>query len=153
MVDEADPDRDGRPGVDEPPALRAGGKSPTAFRTISEVSQALDVPAHVLRFWETRFSQLRPLKRAGGRRYYRPEDVELLARIRGLLYDNGYTIRGVQRLLRDGPSADESAPPPGEIEPDREDAAAIPEEPPPDQELLRELLDELVAIRDLLRQR
>ena len=81
---------------------RRGAKAAGAFRTISEVASELDVPQHVLRFWETRFSQIRPLKRAGGRRYYRPEDVELLRRIRGLLYQHGYTIKGVQKLLRDG---------------------------------------------------
>jgi DNA-binding transcriptional MerR regulator len=89
--------------ADSPPSpatVRAGGKSVTAFRTISEVSGELDVPQHVLRFWETKFSQLRPLKRAGGRRYYRPEDVALLRRIHGLLYKEGYTIKGVQRVLR-----------------------------------------------------
>jgi len=76
------------------------GKSASAFRTISEVSKELEVPQHVLRFWETRFSQIKPLKRGGGRRYYRPEDLALLLRIRDLLYTEGYTIRGVQRLLR-----------------------------------------------------
>ena len=81
---------------------RRNGKSAAAFRTISEVSDDLDVPPHVLRFWETKFSQVRPLKRGGGRRYYRPEDVGLLLRIRELLYSDGYTIKGVQRLLRDG---------------------------------------------------
>ena len=77
-------------------------KSAAAFRTISEVAGELDVPQHVLRFWETKFAQIRPVKRGGGRRYYRPEDVDLLRRIRNLLYTEGYTIRGVQRLLRDG---------------------------------------------------
>jgi DNA-binding transcriptional MerR regulator len=77
-------------------------KSPSAFRTISEVAQDLDVPQHVLRFWETKFPQVRPLKRGGGRRYYRPEDVDMLRRIRSLLYEAGYTIKGVQRLLREG---------------------------------------------------
>lgn len=76
-------------------------KSPSAFRTISEVANELEVPQHVLRFWESKFSQVRPLKRGGGRRYYRPEDVELLRRIRALLYDDGYTIKGVQKLLRE----------------------------------------------------
>jgi DNA-binding transcriptional MerR regulator len=75
-------------------------KSASAFRTISEVSDDLDVPQHVLRFWETKFSQIKPMKRGGGRRYYRPEDVTLLRRIRELLYTEGYTIKGVQRLLR-----------------------------------------------------
>lgn len=82
-------------------AAPAKGKSPEAFRTISEVSEALDVPQHVLRFWETRFSQVRPVKRAGGRRFYRPDDVALLRGIRSLLYSDGYTIRGVQKVLRD----------------------------------------------------
>jgi DNA-binding transcriptional MerR regulator len=76
-------------------------KAPDAFRTISEVADDLDVPQHVLRFWETRFKEIKPLKRAGGRRYYRPEDVELLRGIRQLLYGQGYTIRGVQRILRE----------------------------------------------------
>jgi len=76
-------------------------KSPEAFRTISEVAVELDVPKHVLRFWEGKFSQLRPLKRGGGRRYYRPEDLDLLRGIRQLLYGDGYTIKGVQRLLRE----------------------------------------------------
>ncbi len=76
-------------------------KSPEAFRSISEVSVELDVPQHVLRFWETRFTQVRPVKRAGGRRFYRPEDVALLKGIRSLLYLDGYTIKGVQKVLRD----------------------------------------------------
>jgi DNA-binding transcriptional MerR regulator len=82
--------------------MRQGGKSAAAFRTISEVSEHLDVPQHVLRFWETKFNQVKPMKRGGGRRYYRPEDVELLRRIRKLLYNDGYTIKGVQKLLREG---------------------------------------------------
>jgi DNA-binding transcriptional MerR regulator len=76
-------------------------KSPEAFRTISEVAETLDVPPHVLRFWETRFVQVKPVKRGGGRRYYRPEDVRLLRGIRGLLYDDGMTIKGVQKILRE----------------------------------------------------
>ncbi|MCG8690433.1 MAG: MerR family transcriptional regulator [Minwuiales bacterium] len=76
-------------------------KSPEAFRTISEVASELDVPQHVLRFWETKFSQIKPLKRGGGRRYYRPEDIDLLRRIRSLLYQDGYTIKGVQKVLRE----------------------------------------------------
>jgi DNA-binding transcriptional MerR regulator len=76
-------------------------KSPEAFRTISEVADDLDLPQHVLRFWESRFAQIRPMKRAGGRRYYRPDDVALLRGIRHLLYGQGYTIRGVQRILRE----------------------------------------------------
>ncbi|WP_408904246.1 MerR family transcriptional regulator [Pararoseomonas sp. SCSIO 73927] len=77
-------------------------KSPNAFRTISEVAEDLHIPQHVLRFWETKFPQLKPLKRGGGRRYYRPEDINLLRRIGDLLYTQGYTIKGVQRLLREG---------------------------------------------------
>jgi DNA-binding transcriptional MerR regulator len=76
-------------------------KAPEAFRTISEVADELDVPKHVLRFWEAKFAQLKPMKRGGGRRYYRPEDVALLRGIRVLLYNDGYTIRGVQKLLRE----------------------------------------------------
>lgn len=76
-------------------------KSPEAFRTISEVAEELDLPQHVLRFWETRFSQIKPMKRGGGRRYYRPQDVDLVKGIRHLLYDQGYTIKGVQRILRE----------------------------------------------------
>jgi len=80
-------------------------KADGAFRTISEVSEMLDVPAHVLRFWESKFSALSPLKRNGGRRYYRPDDVELLVKIRDLLYRDGYTIKGVQKLLSSGAGA------------------------------------------------
>jgi DNA-binding transcriptional MerR regulator len=76
-------------------------KSPDAFRTISEVAESLDLPQHVLRFWESRFPQIKPLKRGGGRRYYRPDDVELLRVIKHLLYDEGYTIKGVQRLFKE----------------------------------------------------
>src|SRR3989339_1629319 len=77
-----------------------GKKSPSAFRTISEVSDELGVQQHVLRFWETKFTQIKPLKRGGGRRYYRPEDVLLLKKIHTLLYAEGYTIKGVQKLLK-----------------------------------------------------
>jgi DNA-binding transcriptional MerR regulator len=76
-------------------------KAPDAFRTISEVAEEINVPQHVLRFWESRFTQIRPLKRGGGRRYYRPEDIDLLRGVRHLLYGEGYTIRGVQRILRE----------------------------------------------------
>ena len=77
-------------------------KAPNAFRTISEVADELHIPQHVLRFWETKFPQVKPLKRGGGRRYYRPDDIALLRRISDLLYVQGYTIKGVQRLLREG---------------------------------------------------
>ena len=76
-------------------------KSPEAFRTISEVSKDLSLPQHVLRFWETKFSQIKPIKRGGGRRYYRPEDVDLLKGIKNLLYNDGYTIRGVQKVIKE----------------------------------------------------
>ena len=79
----------------------AAQKSPDAFRTISEVADELDVPQHVLRFWETKFAPVKPLKRGGGRRYYRPDDVDLLRGIRSLLYSDGLTIKGVQKLLRE----------------------------------------------------
>lgn len=97
-------------------------KSATAYRTISEVSTDLNVPQHVLRFWETKFPQIRPLKRGGGRRYYRPEDVELLRRIQALLYEDRYTIKGVQRLLKEGRMADPPPPLPEDTD-DGGDAA------------------------------
>ncbi len=86
------------PGLDDEPRPRKGAQ---AYRTISEVADDLNVPQHVLRFWEGKFPQLKPLKRGGGRRYYRPEDIALLRRIAGLLYAQGYTIKGVQKLLND----------------------------------------------------
>lgn len=93
-------------------------KAPDAFRTISEVAEELDVPQHVLRFWESRFPQIRPMKRAGGRRYYRPDDVDLLRGIRHLLYGQGYTIRGVQRILREqGPKFVQTVWQPGAAQP------------------------------------
>ncbi len=91
-------------------------KTADAFRTISEVADELHVPQHVLRFWETKFPQVRPLKRGGGRRYYRPEDVFLLRRVADLLYTQGYTIKGVQRLLRDGGGALQENIPPASVE-------------------------------------
>ncbi len=134
-------------GVAQPSAERQGRgtrKGPAAFRTIGEASEELGVPQHVLRFWETKFTQLKPLKRAGGRRYYRPEDMTLLTRIRDLLYQEGFTIKGARRHLRqkggseaeqesaaqegavdseEAASADEAAP--------QEDAAeSVPAEPP-----------------------
>ena len=89
---------------------RRAGKSETAFRTTGEVSEELDLPAHVLRFWESKFPEIKPLKRGGGRRYYRPEDVDLLRQIRYFLYQEGYTIRGVQKLLREGAPRGKEAP-------------------------------------------
>ncbi|HET6184469.1 MAG TPA: MerR family transcriptional regulator [Acetobacteraceae bacterium] len=108
-------------------------KSPTAFRTISEVADELHIPQHVLRFWETKFSQVRPLKRGGGRRYYRPDDIALLRRISDLLYIQGYTIKGVQRLLREGGGKlSDDIPPAGpdeQAEAAAERSLAIPEPP------------------------
>jgi DNA-binding transcriptional MerR regulator len=104
-------------------------KAPDAFRTISEVADDLKVPQHVLRFWESRFNQIKPMKRAGGRRYYRPDDVDLLRGIHHLLYGEGYTIRGVQRILRDQGlkfvqqvwQPDAEQPPHGRFDDDRDD--------------------------------
>lgn len=133
-------------------------KSAAAFRTISEVSAELDVPQHVLRFWETKFPQIRPLKRGGGRRYYRPEDVDLLRRIQSLLYREGYTIKGVQRLLREARPASEPEGAEAEhAEPDlpEQAEAAAPQAPrPPLDETRRAeltaVLEELIALRALL---
>jgi DNA-binding transcriptional MerR regulator len=91
-------------------AARHAAKSDTAFRTIGEVVQELDLPAHVLRFWESKFPEIKPMKRGGGRRYYRPEDLDLLRRIRRHLYQEGYTIRGVQKLLSEGEPGSEASP-------------------------------------------
>lgn len=121
------------PGIDQGNRPRPK-KAPNAFRTISEVADDLHIPQHVLRFWETKFPQVRPLKRGGGRRYYRPDDILLLRRIADLLYTQGYTIKGVQRLLREGggqlsddippPTADERA------AAEAEKAGLSPDEPP-----------------------
>jgi DNA-binding transcriptional MerR regulator len=143
------------------PASRRGGKSRAAFRTISEVADELDVAQHVLRFWETKFHQIRPLKRGGGRRYYRPEDIDLLRNIKHLLYTEGYTIKGVQRLLRQGGVAALQAAMQGgtsdepEAEAPARPAAAAGEATvtltASQVKALRSLLDELVACRDLLK--
>jgi DNA-binding transcriptional MerR regulator len=107
-------------------------KAPDAFRTISEVAQDLDVPQHVLRFWESRFRDIKPMKRGGGRRYYRPEDINLLRGIRHLLYGEGYTIRGVQRILREqGVRFVQAVWQPGAVQPGHgatEDPDIVPEE-------------------------
>ena len=130
-------------------------KSKEAFRTISEAADELDVPQHVLRFWETKFSQIRPMKRAGNRRYYRPEDVDLLRVIRHHLYDDGYTIKGVQKLLKDqGVKATVQA-----WNEERASARIADHEPEPvksepsgsaDLDLAREILKELKALRDTI---
>ncbi|HKX09609.1 MAG TPA: MerR family transcriptional regulator [Stellaceae bacterium] len=149
------------PELFDPSSARRQAKSAAAFRTISEVANELEVPQHVLRFWESKFSQIRPLKRGGGRRYYRPEDVTLLRRIRQCLYEDGYTIKGVQRLLREG-----QLKPPEIVEPLmlEEEPAQAPEEPPATLPLplaandradmktvLREIRKELADLRELLR--
>ena len=108
-------------------------KAPDAFRTISEVADDLDLPQHVLRFWESRFHEIKPMKRGGGRRYYRPDDIDLLRGIRHLLYGEGYTIRGVQRILRDQGQKfvqvvwqdGASQPPHGRVEDDEEEMAVV----------------------------
>ena len=124
MVDEDYPDdEDALPEAHAEPGRVRPRKTADAFRTISEVADELHVPQHVLRFWETKFPQVRPLKRGGGRRYYRPEDVLLLRRVADLLYTQGYTIKGVQRLLREGGGAlHENIPPASQEE--RQAAAA-----------------------------
>ena len=123
---------------------RGAGKSASAFRTISEVSGELDVPQHVLRFWESKFIQVKPMKRGGGRRYYRPEDIELLRSIRELLYTDGYTIKGVQKLLREGgvkALAERRHVPEPEAGPD---AVSETQADAPDAEALRAALADLV---------
>ena len=122
-------------------------KSPDALRTIGEVSEALDVPQHVLRFWETKFAQIRPLKRGGGRRYYRPEDVALLRHIQQLLRTEGYTVKGVQKLLN-GRGAKAATPP--EAAP--RDGASRPLDAESRARAAR-VLDELCTLRDMLRDR
>ena len=148
-------------------------KAPNAFRTISEVADDLHIPQHVLRFWETKFDQVKPLKRGGGRRYYRPDDIQLLRRIADLLYTQGYTIKGVQRLLREGGGRlDENIPPApaaervaaaaeqasslAAVEPTAEvlQLLRVVEPPEPglsERELLRRVLAELEQLRSLLR--
>ena len=133
------------PGAE--PARAGIPKSPDAFRTIGEVSEELAVPQHVLRFWETKFPQVRPLKRSGGRRYYRPEDVALLRHIRHLLHAEGYTVRGVQKLLRERASRPASAP----TTPDMFEAQS-PLDPEARAHASR-ILDELCTLRDTLRGR
>jgi DNA-binding transcriptional MerR regulator len=163
--------------ADRPVAERGRSrKSPTAFRTISEVADELHIPQHVLRFWETKFPQVKPMKRGGGRSYYRPDDIALLRRISDLLYIQGYTIKGVQRLLRAGGGrlSDDIPPPPADEHDEDEPELPIPGLAPagataqaammprarargePDGEaarlraLLSEVLRELEAIRRLL---
>src|SRR5437667_10732932 len=138
------------------PAARRAMKSAAAFRTISEVAEELDVPQHVLRFWESKFTQVKPLKRGGGRRYYRPEDVVLLRRIRQCLYQEGYTIKGVQRLLREGSlkiavpiveEASRSLLPANDLQPA---APATAGNKPTMESVLGEIREELRALKQLL---
>jgi DNA-binding transcriptional MerR regulator len=128
---------------------RGGRKSAAAFRTISEVAHDLDVAQHVLRFWESKFPQVRPLKRGGGRRYYRPEDVDLLRQIRSLLYDQGYTIKGAQQCLRSsrrrGAAAADAAP---LVAPPATGPSTL---PPALRSRLTRLRDDLVELRRHLR--
>ena len=164
-----------QPGPDDPaPEARSDAgeagrsrakKAPNAFRTISEVADELHIPQHVLRFWETKFPQVKPLKRGGGRRYYRPDDIGLLRRISDLLYIQGYTIKGVQRLLREGGGrlsddippappaerADPEAPPYlADIDPPGAERPAIEERMEELQTLLLDVLAELERLRALL---
>ncbi len=159
------------PGEAGPDAARTRAKkAPNAFRTISEVADELHIPQHVLRFWETKFPQVKPLKRGGGRRYYRPDDILLLRRISDLLYIQGYTIKGVQRLLREGGGqlSDDIPPAPAaeRAAAEAERAAPVPEarlelqspgaHPGERDEVLRlralltDALNELTALRRLL---
>jgi DNA-binding transcriptional MerR regulator len=139
-------------------------KSPQAFRTISEVSEELDIPPHVLRFWESKFPQLNPLKRGGGRRYYRPADVALLRGIQALLYDEGLTIKGLQKVFRErgarhvvavGDGAEPAPPPEGDDAPDAPAAVASPDLFPPAPAEMGARLAAVVAalegVRDRLR--
>ena len=138
-------------GTDNLTGSRRGGKSPGAFRTISEVSNDLEVPPHVLRFWETKFPQIKPLKRGGGRRYYRPEDVALLRQIRQLLYNDGYTIKGVQRLLKEG--ALKNTVQSGVVTATESDKQKQPQNSTTSSQekaALRSIVDELQALRKLL---
>lgn len=138
-------------GTDNLTGSRRGGKSPGAFRTISEVSNALEVPPHVLRFWETKFPQIKPLKRGGGRRYYRPEDVSLLRQIRQLLYNDGYTIKGVQRLLKEG--AQKNSAQLGVVATNEPDEQKQPQNITTSSQkkaTLRSIVDELQSLRKLL---
>ncbi len=135
----ADSDDAGQESAPERQRLR---KAAGAFRTISEVADELHIPQHVLRFWETRFPQVKPLKRGGGRRYYRPDDISLLRRISDLLYIQGYTIKGVQRLLREGGGRLADDIPPA---PDSERAAAEAERTRTDPPQMQLLIPDLPA--------
>ena len=144
---------------DRPASARAK-KSPTAFRTISEVADDLNVQQHVLRFWETKFTQVKPLKRGGGRRYYRPEDVALLKKIHHLLYSEGYTIKGVQKLLKgqgkqqiiaddsEQPAANQSALAPAAEKPKAAEPHRLSDK---QRSILQAMLGDLKELRDMLK--
>lgn len=136
---------------------KSSRKADSAFRTISEVADELDVQQHVLRFWETKFSQIRPLKRGGGRRYYRPEDVELLKTIHHLLYTEGYTIKGVQKMLKEqgknkvvAATQGTASPVPAQQRVAPVVSAASGSISVQNREFLEEVLSELNALRDLV---
>ena len=131
--------RTGAVTMPETSGKRRAGKSSTAFRTISEAAAELDLPPHVLRFWEKKFLHIKPVKQNGGRRYYRPEDIELLRGIRELLYTEGYTIRGVQKLLKD----DEA-----DVRGRTAAATSLSDEK---RETVKNALDELESLRDMLK--
>lgn len=144
------------PAADE--AKRRGKrveKSAQAFRTISEVADELELPQHVLRFWETKFTQVKPMKRGGGRRYYRPDDVTLLKHIRDLLYSEGYTIKGAQKLLRANrgaiPKASDEPAPKSAPEPEEQTPATAPAANNASRMKLEAALSELEELRDMLR--
>ena len=138
-------------GTDNLTGSRRGGKSPGAFRTISEVSNDLEIPPHVLRFWETKFPQIKPLKRGGGRRYYRPEDVSLLRQIRQLLHNDGYTIKGVQRLIKEGALKNTAQLGVATaMEPDQQQQPQNSTTGSREKAALRSIVDELQSLRKLL---
>lgn len=146
-------------GITGKPAGARAKKSPTAFRTISEVADELNVQQHVLRFWETKFTQVKPLKRGGGRRYYRPEDVALLRKIHHLLYSEGYTIKGVQKLLKGQGKqqiiaddaeqpANESAPTPAAVVKPKMEEHKLSDR---QKTILQAMLGDLKELRDMLK--
>ena len=144
--------------TEKPNSEKKSKKAASAFRTISEVADILDVQQHVLRFWETKFSQIRPLKRGGGRRYYRPEDLELLKRIHHLLYTEGYTIKGVQKLLREKGKAAVLSNKPQQAQNNNEPSVSATVKGsigngmnPQQRAAMKSMIGELKALRDMLK--
>ena len=131
--------------------MASSSKSAQAFRTISEVATELDLPQHVLRFWETKFNAIKPMKRGGGRRYYRPDDIVLLQRIRGLLYGDGYTIKGVQKLLREGGGKIDLLESKGKVGEAIQNTSPETISTEPDKAELKSIMAELEDIQTLLR--